>query len=197
MTDLRKTSTMTAKELAVLVDSLGRSHRYLEFGIGNSTRLACQSESIQRIDVVESSAQYASTITSMYPDLQLAQESGKLYLHLVNIGPTRVWGFPVNDSHREVWKHYPEIVHELEGGWDTALIDGRFRVACVANLLLRVDSHCQILIHDFWNRNLYHVVLNYLDVVRSVDTLGVFRKRSTCGEEELKQLCIRYQNSFA
>ena len=46
---------MTAKEIGALSNALARSRRYLEFGIGNSTRLACLNESIHRIDVVESS----------------------------------------------------------------------------------------------------------------------------------------------
>jgi hypothetical protein len=197
MADLRRISSMTAKELDVLVDSLGSSRRYLEFGMGNSTRLACQNESINRIDVVESSADYASVIESMYSEIHVAKESGRLHLHLIDIGKTKAWGFPIDDSHKEAWKQYPESVHELEGGWDTVLIDGRFRVACVVNVLLRVDSCCRILIHDFWNRNSYHVVLNYLDVLRSVDTLGVFQKRANCRENELETLRIQYQNCVA
>ena len=130
----------------------------------------------------------------MYSEIQQAKELGRLHLHLVDIGKTKAWGFPVDESRKESWKSYPEIVHQLDGDWDTVLIDGRFRVACVVNVLLRVDPRCRILIHDFWNRNSYHVVLNYLDVVRSVDTLGVFRKRPKCRENELETLRVRYQN---
>ena len=194
MADLRKMSSMTAKEIGALSNALARSRRYLEFGIGNSTRLACLNESIQRIDVVESSNEYASEIQTMYSEIQQAKELGRLHLHLVDIGKTKAWGFPVDESRKESWKSYPEIVHQLDGDWDTVLIDGRFRVACVVNVLLRVDPRCRILIHDFWNRNSYHVVLNYLDVVRSVDTLGVFRKRPKCQENELETLRVRYQN---
>ena len=56
------------------------------------------------------------------------------------------------------------------------MIDGRFRVACT----LKTISECyknrdlEILIHDFWDREEYHILLKYLHEVDRADTLGVF-----------------------
>ena len=57
-----------------------------------------------------------------------------------------------------------------------ALIDGRFRVACTLKLILEChkNSDLKILIHDFWDREEYHVVLRYLDIVDKADTIGLF-----------------------
>ncbi|WP_232473249.1 hypothetical protein [Brachyspira sp. SAP_772] len=57
---------------------------------------------------------------------------------------------------------------------DTILVDGRFRVACVLNSIFYCRN-AVIIIHDFFNREYYNVLLNYLDIVEKADTLGVFK----------------------
>ena len=47
---------MTEKELALLRKALMQSQNYLEFGSGNSTLLATETETIKHITVVESDA---------------------------------------------------------------------------------------------------------------------------------------------
>ena len=46
--------TMTNKELILLQKAMSSSNNYLEFGSGNSTCIAVESESIRSITVVES-----------------------------------------------------------------------------------------------------------------------------------------------
>ena len=43
-------------------------------------------------------------------------------------------------------------------------------------MILHYHGHAdtKILIHDFWNRPGYHVLLQYLEVFNQADTLGVF-----------------------
>jgi hypothetical protein len=63
------------------------------------------------------------------------------------------------------------------------------------NVLLCVNRETVILIHDFWNRNAYHVLLNFVDIEASVDTLGVFRKRTNCDHDHLLKLREKYYDS--
>ncbi len=186
-------STMTEPEQTTLLAVLDNTRRYLEFGLGQSTVWACQRSGVSSIDVVESSAQFAGSLYEQSEDIRNHMALGRLRLHLIDIGPTRTWGFPTDESTADRWPDYSAVVHALGGDWDTVLIDGRFRVACALNVLLCVDRGSRIAIHDFWNRNHYHILLNYLDVEISVDTLGVFRKRLHCRDEDLHEVIARYQ----
>jgi hypothetical protein len=68
----------------------------------------------------------------------------------------------------EVWKilnHDPDLV----------LIDGRFRVSCFLQAILRLSVATKYAFHDFWSRPYYHVVLQFANVVTRVDDLAVFQ----------------------
>jgi hypothetical protein len=60
---------------------------------------------------------------------------------------------------------------------DLVLIDGRFRVACALEAVLRCSPDTTLVIHDFWNRPVYHGLLPYLDELERCATIGVFRIR--------------------
>ena len=49
-------------------------------------------------------------------------------------------------------------------------------MACVlkAILMCQGNDRLQIIIHDFWNREKYHVLLKYLEETDRAETLGVF-----------------------
>ncbi len=99
----------------------------------------------------------------------------------VDIGKTKEWGKPVDDSSKHLFPKYSsDVFISIDPTkLDTVFIDGRFRVACVLQTILNVFSNKSndtiILIHDFWNREQYHSVLHYLEIVEKVDTLGVFK----------------------
>ena len=105
-------------------------------------------------------------------------EGKRLSLFHENVGQTGSWGFPTNEDFKDLFPNYSStIFNEIDTSKiDTALVDGRFRVACTLKTILECHSNenLTILIHDFWNREKYHIVLQYLDVVDRADTLGVF-----------------------
>ena len=72
---------------------------------------------------------------------------------------------------------------------DTVLVDGCFRVACILSVILNLSStdNTIILIHDFWNRDIYHTILKYLTKVDKIDTLGVFRIKDNVDLTLVKQ----------
>ena len=183
---------MTDRERDCLVSILTETRSYLEFGMGASTALACQQASIQRIDAVESSARFAQKYYEQSEEIRNNMGLGRLVIHQVDIGPVGNWGYPTDESTMGRWRNYPQIVQSLAGQWDTILVDGRFRVACVLHSLMQVDQRCRIVVHDFWNRNGYHEVLNYVNVDASVDSMGVFRRRPECNNDELMLLAAKY-----
>lgn len=166
---------MSEEEKAIFDIKIRTSRNYLEFGLGGTTLRALK-KSTAKVFVVESSSDWISKIRQYA--LVRYFEGKRLFITHVDIGPTIEWGFPESDHLQDRFPDYSSnIFLKIDGRMiDLALIDGRFRVACALKVVLEchLNNHIEILIHDFWNREHYHVLLEYLDVVARVDTLGVF-----------------------
>lgn len=61
---------------------------------------------------------------------------------------------------------------------DFALVDGRFRVACVLKLLPFIHDNSIVVMHDFWLRKVYHVVLKYYNVIGHTRSLVFMRRKA-------------------
>ena len=101
-----------------------------------------------------------------------------MFIYPVDIGPTCEWGYPQSDNSKSLFPAYSSSIFKVidNKAIDLAFVDGRFRVACTLRIILEcyTNNNLDILIHDFWNREKYHLVLKYLDIVDRVDSLGVF-----------------------
>jgi hypothetical protein len=177
---------MSKIEKAVFDDTVKESQHYLEFGLGGSTLRAIQ-KSKAMIYTVESSPEWLDYMRE-YTIVRYS-ENKRLNIFLVNIGPTGDWGYPESASHQEIFGAYSSSIFDSidKKLIDLALIDGRFRVACTLKLILECHQNhrLQILIHDFWNRDQYHVVLKYLDTVRRADKIGLFSIKDNVDIESL------------
>ncbi len=165
---------MTADEADLFAACLARARRILEFGCGGSTLLALSNEaaSVWSVDNVPEWIEKVSA----EPLAKEALRSRRLKFIRVDTGPTGAWGRPASEEHRDWWPRYHtkpwrRVPAET---LDLIFIDGRFRVACTVQAILRAKDDCVICIHDFWNRPRYEVLLEFLDVRDRVDTLGVF-----------------------
>lgn len=47
------------------------------------------------------------------------------------------------------WPNYSVDVFRANADYDSVLVDGRFRIACVAQTICNCDLTVKILIHDF------------------------------------------------
>lgn len=186
-------STMTDAEKEVLHSYLDSAVHYLEFGSGESTIYAAGVPTIQSITSVESSEQYINDHLKGDPAIATAVSQGRLCFHLVDIGETIAWGEPVNNAKIHLWPNYSLSVFAQRRAFDLYLIDGRFRVACALNCLLNSSDDCTIMIHDFWNRPEYYVLLEFLQTERRVDTLGVFKKKEVVRRDKVQSLIRKYQ----
>jgi hypothetical protein len=94
-----------------------------------------------------------------------------------DIGPTRKWGHPT-DASRD-WAAYHRDVWERPGAADADLflIDGRFRVACVMQVVLRADPSAVIAVHDYADRAQYHVIGEVAREIARQSTLSLFVAR--------------------
>ena len=166
---------MTKKEKALFDKEIKRSKTYLEFGTGGSTIRALK-KSGAKIYSVDSSADWITSVRKYW--VIRRAEKKRLSLFHVDIGPVKEWGTPVGNDSKELFPHYSSGVFRLveKEYIDIVLIDGRFRVACALKTILEcsVNNPPRILIHDFWNREEYHILLKYLEEADRADTLGAF-----------------------
>jgi hypothetical protein len=184
---------MSDGELEVLHAHLKRAKRYLEFGSGDSTLHAANTPSIESIDSVESSHRYIDENLRPKPEIKQAIEAGRLQFHIVDLGETKEWGYPKDDSKKHLWPNYSLAVFSEPSQHDLVLIDGRFRVACALSCLLNTPDNCTIMIHDFWNRTKFYFLLRYFEVEHEVDKLGVFKKKANLNPDTLQKQLKRYQ----
>ena len=180
---------MTNNELKLLQSAMDHSKSYLEFGSGNSTYMAVATDNIKKITVVESDVTFWETHLMSTPAICEAVEKGRLHPYLVNIGVTGKWGYPMNDNNRDYWPAYHSCVFQSNHSYDTVLVDGRFRISCILHACLYCPQDTKILIHDFFNRPNYYVVLPFLKLEERADTLGLFSIKQ---DTSLKHLAKEY-----
>ena len=167
---------MTKQERQLFDTTVKHAKVYLEFGMGGSTFRALQ-VSDAKVYSVDSSREWLGKMRR-YWLIRYKEMLKRLFLFYVDIGPVGKWGFPMS-AEKESFSNYSAAIFQSirKEAVDTVLIDGRFRVACTLKTILECHSNAclQILIHDFWIRPEYHIVLKYLDTVDQADTLGVFK----------------------
>lgn len=183
---------MTGPELKLLKKSLGNCTSYLEFGSGESTKLAVKFTNIKKIDSVESDKKFIEKNLLTDTDIIQSLDSNRLRIHFIDIGPTKKWGYPTDTSTKHLWPNYSTNIFNGNKDYDLVLVDGRFRISCVLNTILNT-SDSKILIHDFWNRPQYHLVLRFLDEIESVDTFGLFKKKEPVNKRKIQSLIAKYQ----
>lgn len=125
---------------------------------------------------VESDLFWINNLKSNYL-INKSVENGRLHLQYIDIGNVEEWGFPINDDKIEDFYKYSSDIFNIviKDKVDTVFIDGRFRVACTLKSIIELHNDPTIIIHDFINRNGYHIVLKYLDIIDSVNTLYIFK----------------------
>ena len=168
---------MSSNEKKLFDKRIKNSHVYLEFGMGGSTFRVLQKSSA-RVYALDSSSEWISLMRE-YRQIRKMEKKERLSLFHVDIGPLKGWGRPIDNSHKEKFPNYSSDIFNLikKDCIDTVLIDGRFRVACALKTIIECyqNKNLQIIIHDFWNREEYHILLIYLDSIEQADSLGVFK----------------------
>lgn len=185
---------MTNKELELLQNELSGCSNYLEFGSGNSTVLAASTMNIEKITVVESDSLFWKRLILSNPVVNDSIKQGRLHPLIINIGVTKEWGYPIDDSCQNRWSLYASKAFRKDSSYDQILIDGRFRIACTLQACLHVTPKTRILIHDFFIRPYYYTVLPFLKFEEQADTMGVFRIRKNNDPRLLKEFISVYNN---
>lgn len=145
--------TMPQTEAGYLRQMYAQASVILEYGSGGSTVLAA--ELGKSVISVESDRAWADRL-----DAHLASMSSSARVHHVDIGPTEKWGMPARPRFHGRFHLYPLSVWDLPelGDPDLVLIDGRFRAACFASIILRTQRPTTVLFDDYVDRPYYHGV---------------------------------------
>lgn len=184
MSNLPLRPLMSDTERELFSKELRFANSYFEFGCGGSSVWAIA----HGLDVngVETDLNW---INSLKPLL-----GSKFLVKHINVGITGDWGMPLNQLALCNYPKYSSAIQEFSIPFDLILIDGRFRVASLLSsvmhcLKMNSTNRSRIFFHDFWNRDQYHCVLDYLDVIESTNTTALFKIRQ---DLDLSQLLLSY-----
>jgi hypothetical protein len=183
---------MSEAELTLFSSAIDGKQCAVEYGVGGST-VCLANAGISRIVSVDSDLVWVRKLAE-HELLEPYVSSGTLTIHHADIGPTIEWGHPRDVSKITEWPNYwrepwrwidSEIV-------DLVYIDGRFRVACALNSILQGNRNMTMVIHDFWSRSHYHLLLKHLNSACRADTLGVFFVRASVDLRDVAMDLTRY-----
>ena len=164
---------MAPEEISLLDAFISCSARYLEFGSGGTTCLAA-SKIRDWVISVDSSQDWLDRVASSCAEHETYKQPTLID---VDIGRTKAWGYPDDQTTKPRWATYHEAVWQRDERAATAdlfLIDGRFRVACFLQVVSRAAPGALIAIHDF-QRPEYQVVREFAREIASARYLSVFQ----------------------
>lgn len=163
---------------------LDQATGYFEYGCGGSTAIANGISTLLRITSVETDYEWAKKVHEVCPDVNMIW---------VDVGPTKEFGQPVDETLRLAWPRVPEVWLMAEQSYDLVLIDGRFRVACAALICLFPKQVKRICFDDFTNRPQYHVILPFVDVLETVDNMILCKPKVNFDREACQTLYDTYK----
>lgn len=160
---------MEQAELDLFSKHVSESIHYFEFGMGGSTVHVYETSSAT-IESIDSSKEWVNKIQ------QKINDSDRLSTRYINIGPVGGWGRPRDQSMKHDWPLYSSSIHNSNIIPDVVLVDGRFRVACIANTIshaIQNNSMPKIILHDS-KRKYYDAGKNMLKLIDSAQSLNVY-----------------------
>lgn len=127
-----------------------------EYGCGASTRWVIQNTQLNVISV-DTSDGWVEHVKK-----QVNDQTGRLNLTHIDLGPLGDWGTPLSFERREHFSTYTDFMWQQSIKPDLVLIDGRFRVCCFLTSLKYADEGTPIIFDDYAKRPRYHVVESYV-----------------------------------
>lgn len=157
--------TLPDAEAAVLRAAYAQAEVILEYGSGGSTVMAA--EMGKHVTAVESDRAWAQMMRDWFA---ANPAEGEVRIVWSDIGPTKEWGHPVDDS---AWKHFPAYPLAV---WDrpdfahpdVVLVDGRFRMGCALATAYRITRPIPLYYDDYTNRPRHHQIEAFLDAPAAI-----------------------------
>ena len=172
---------MNNDEIIDLVTYINRDTEMLEIGGGNSTIFL--SKIVKKLVTIEHDENWSKTIKS---EMEKSNFNSNWELHVVK--PSWKQSHPFSPAEEGQFLNYTNFILSLPNEqFDVILVDGRDRVKCAENSILKLKKNGILLIHDFWNREKYHSILNLEElelikdtnsyIIPSSNTLAAFKKK--------------------
>lgn len=164
--------TFPPEEGELVARQYANASEILEYGSGGSTVLAARSTNA-RVLSIESDKKWAQNLTGFFDHLGI--EKDRATVHWSNIGPTGKWGYPIDQSH---WRKYPAYAlspwEKYDISPDVVLIDGRFRLACLAATMAFATKPTTVLFDDYTIRKVYHAAEKFIQPVQVAGRMAKF-----------------------
>jgi hypothetical protein len=175
--------SMPPVETEALKEIIDSAENIIEYGSGGSTLYAGKSKA-KTIITTENDKNFLDKVISKYP-----KDGPKLFPVYSYTGLTGMWGYPLNDAEKHLWKNYPmspwKIAKEYDISPDTIIIDGRFRVASFLYSIGHAKSETAIFWDDYLNRKYYHVVEDICKPVAVFGRSALFVKNNESFDQEM------------
>lgn len=145
--------TMPEAEAKALRAAYAGAGTVLEYGSGGSTVMAAEAGA--SVWSVESDANWAAMMQGWF---RQNPPQGSAHILHADIGDTRDWGHPVDETRLRHWPDYALKVWETPGFAhpDVVLVDGRFRLACFLTVAYRITRPVTLYFDDYAPRAPYH-----------------------------------------
>ena len=147
---------------------------------------------IKRLSSIDSVKEWVQDCADKIAGKNLIANPDSYSLSYVNIGPLQEWGYPKDETYKDIWPLYSSAVQEERKPFDVYLVDGRFRVACALQALLHAHDNSLVLMHDF-DREDYHVILTVAELIHKERLLAVLVRKPNVREEDLLLLYEEYK----
>lgn len=179
--------TLPKLEAKLMQECYERASCVLEYGSGGSTLLAMRLK-VPHVFSVESDLSWTRNLEE-----RVSQDfpSQHCVIHHVDIGPTKEWGRPADNSGFARYHRYPADVWDRQDfvDPDVVLIDGRFRTACFLATILRARKPLTILFDDYVDREYYHWIENIVAPVAHAGRMARFEiSPGSCPVDHMTQI---------
>lgn len=166
---------MPEAEAALLRDHYAAADVILEYGSGGSTVLASEMPG-KTVFTVESDKDWAQMMRGWLAQ-NPAVDGTEVDIIWSDVGATKEWGRPVDDSEWRRYARYPLQVWQLTEFRhpDVVLVDGRFREGCALASLFMAERPLTLLFDDYRDRQQYHHVEEFLGSPEMTGRMAVFQ----------------------
>lgn len=167
---------LSNNDLNLFYSYLDKATVYFEYGSGGSTYQASIRDNIVKIYSVESDITWHNVLKDTINNNKVE------YIYNEMDTKPNNWGNPGVNSTSLQKINYSNSIRNItkkeQESIDLILIDGRFRVACCLKCFDVISDECLICFDDFLNRQQYHIVLDYYDIIeKTIDNRMVIIKK--------------------
>lgn len=181
---------------------VARTNVMIEYGAGGSTV-----EAVRHVSVllsVETDSRYLNAVAARLRDIDGCAAFHPVF---VDIGLTWSWGLPVatraTQTRLAKWRTYPAApwreLERLGAVPDLVFVDGRFRVACVLESLVRLPdgANCRFLMDDFVGReDAYGAVMDFITDVGYHDRMISFQRKDSFDRQRCAAMLEAFYSDY-